>query len=95
MKILHLNLKKEYFNEIKDNKKHFEYRLYNDYWIKRLVNKHYDEVHFKLGYPKNNEGDKIIKCKYFGYEIQEINHTHFSDLFCDKIKVFVIKIIKK
>lgn len=36
-KHLHLNLKGEYFHAIRAGKKVEEYRLYNDYWRKRLV----------------------------------------------------------
>ena len=35
-KHLHLNLKGEYFHAIRAGKKVEEYRLYNDYWRKRL-----------------------------------------------------------
>lgn len=35
-KDLHLNLKGEYFHAIRAGKKVEEYRLYNDYWRKRL-----------------------------------------------------------
>jgi len=93
MKILHLNLKAEYFNAIKDGTKEFEFRLFNDYWNKRLVKRDYDEVHFKLGYPKNDDNDKIIKCKYAGYEIRSIKHTHFCN--DSYTKVFAIKIKKE
>lgn len=87
-KILHLNLKKEYFNDIKDNKKDLEFRLHNDYWKKRLINREYDEVHFKLGYPKSDDKDKIIKRKYIGYQILNINHNHFNNR--ELTKVFAI-----
>lgn len=35
-KHLHLNLKGEYFHAIRAGKKVEEYRLYNEYWRKRL-----------------------------------------------------------
>jgi len=79
MKILILNLKAEYFNEIKEGKKPYEYRLYNEYWKKRLVNREYDEVHFKLGYPRNDESHKIIKKEYLGWELRGIRHNHFNN----------------
>jgi ASC-1-like (ASCH) protein len=87
-KIIIFNLKTEYFNDIKNDKKPLEYRLYNNYWKKRLVGKVYDEVHFKLGYPKNDETKKIIKRKYLGYSIININHKHFNNY--DSTKVFAI-----
>ena len=94
MKILSLHLKAEYFHQIKNGTKLFEYRLYNDYWKKKLENKSYDEVHFKLGYPSHSDLDKIIKCKYNGYEMQNINHSHFCNLFDESVRVFAI-IIKE
>ena len=80
LKILHLNLKGEYFDDIKDGIKPFEFRKRNDYWLKRLVGKDYDEVHLKRGYPKSDDTDKIIKCVYIGFEIQTITHKHFNGL---------------
>ncbi len=88
MKILHINLKAKYFNEIKEGVKPFEFRLRNDYWSKRLINKKYDEVHFKLGYPKSSDTNKIIKVPYLGYEIQTITHEQFG---IEPVEVFAIK----
>ena len=88
MKILHLNLKTEYFNEIKEGTKPFEFRECSDFWNKRLINVDYDEVHFKLGYPKSDDYSKIIKKKYLGYNVRIINHPHFYD--SKPTKVFAI-----
>lgn len=78
MKILHLHLKKEFFNDIKNGNKPFEYRLKNDYWDKRLFYKDYDEIHFHCGYPKKGDTKKTIKRVYIGYRIEEIYHPHFG-----------------
>ncbi|EAQ5647929.1 ASCH domain-containing protein, partial [Salmonella enterica] len=51
-RILHLPVKKIYFDQIKSGEKPDEYRLVTDYWIKRLEGREYDEVHVKCGYPK-------------------------------------------
>jgi len=88
MKILHLNLKAEYFEQIRDGKKLFEFRECNDFWRKRLISKEYDEVHFKLGYPKNDDNLKILKRKYIKYDVRIINHPHFYD--SKPTKVFAI-----
>lgn len=87
-KVLHINLKAQYFYEIKHGLKPFEFRLKNDYWTKRLVNKRYDEIHFKLGYPKANDEDRIIVAPYKGYEIQKIEHKEFGD---KAVEVFAIR----
>ena len=67
-KILHLTLKKRWFDLISTGHKNIEYREIKHYWRKRLqyiikrtypeyyqyMNKEFDEVHFKNGYGKNS-----------------------------------------
>ena len=54
MKILHLTLKKKWFDLIASGKKTMEYREDKPYWQKRLLDgedpKHFDVVRFKNGY---------------------------------------------
>ncbi len=57
-KVLHLTLKKEWFDEILAGTKTLEYREHKQFWISRLMNKdgtfkHYDLIHFKNGYNKD------------------------------------------
>lgn len=52
MKILHLTLKKKWFDMIASGEKTEEYRDIKPYWNSRL-NKDYDAVCFKNGYGKN------------------------------------------
>ncbi len=87
-KILHINLKSKYFYEIRNGIKAFEYRLKNKYWSKRLIDKDYDEVHFKLGYPKADDFDRIIISQYKGFEIQKIKHELFGD---KEVEVYAIR----
>ena len=91
-KILHLNLKGEYFDAIKNGTKLFEFREYNSYWKKRLIGIDYDEVHFKRGYPKSGDLEKIIISNYMGYELRDIRHKHFGNESPSQpqIKVFAI-----
>jgi ASC-1-like (ASCH) protein len=51
--ILHLTLKKKWFDLIASGKKKEEYRDIKPYWQKRL-NKDYDIIHFRNGYNKNS-----------------------------------------
>lgn len=59
-KILHLTLKKKWFDLIKSGQKKSEYREFKKYWMKRFGYPHipkypdYDEVHFRNGYSKNS-----------------------------------------
>lgn len=66
-KILHLTLKKEWFNEIVSGRKKEEYRDKKPYWDSRL-NKDFDEVHFKNGY---NDSVPFMRVEYLGLEIRD------------------------
>ena len=59
MKVLHLTLKKKWFDLIASGKKRREYRECKPYWEKRLLHgpdgepNEYDEIHFRNGYRKD------------------------------------------
>lgn len=76
MKILHLNVKKKYFDQIKAGTKTEEYREYKKYWQKRLFDKEFDYIIFKNGYQKNAP---VIKKKYLETKIALIRHEHFDN----------------
>ena len=88
-RILHLNLKKKHWEEIRAGVKPYEFRLHNDYWKKRLVDREYDEIHIKCGYPKKDDSSKIIVKPYKGYNVGEITHDEFGD---DPVTVFEIDV---
>ncbi len=54
-----LNLKKTYFDQIKSGEKKYEYREIKPYWTKRLGKK-YRYIQIRLGYPKNDDFEKIL-----------------------------------
>ena len=92
MKSLTLNLKREYFEQIKSGIKTEEYRLCTPYWSKRLEGKTFDKIIIKLGYPKNDEIEKIIEFPWKGYKKRKITHKHFGS---NPVKVYAIKLIKE
>lgn len=53
MNILHLTLKKEWFDMIASGEKKEEYREMKPYWNKRLLGKKFDVIQFKNGYSKD------------------------------------------
>ena len=53
MKVLHLTLKKKWFDMILSGEKKAEYREVTEYWRIRLVGKNFDAILFKNGYGKN------------------------------------------
>lgn len=79
MKILHLTLKKEWFDLIKSGQKKFEYRLFKLYWLKRFVEsdvngsraKIFDYIHFKNGYGKNAPS---IYVEWKGLDVSQKNN---------------------
>lgn len=89
MNLLHLNLKGEYFDEIAAGTKPEEYRLYNDYWMKRLIHKEYDGIILKRGYPKRGDSSKQLERIWRGWTIKEIQHEHFGP---KPVKVFAIRV---
>ena len=88
-RILHLNLKGVYWDQIKAGEKSFEYRLTNDFWKKSLVGKVYDEIHIKRGYPKKGDTSRILIKPWIGFEIRELLHEHFGS---ETVQVFAIKV---
>jgi hypothetical protein len=75
---LHLNLKGEYFDQIKAGVKPFEFRLYEK-WAKRLTGKTFARILLKRGYPKAGDAERIIERPWRGYEVQTISHPHFGN----------------
>lgn len=53
-RILHLTLKREWFDKIASGQKVFEYRKATPYWTRRLSGRTFDEVHFRNGYWPDN-----------------------------------------
>jgi hypothetical protein len=48
--ILHLTLEREPFDQIAAGTKTTEWRRNSEYWRSRLLNRTYDEIHFRNGY---------------------------------------------
>lgn len=74
---LHLNLKGEYFDQIKAGTKIFEYRLAAK-WEKRLAGKTFERIFIKRGYPKTGDQERIVERPWRGFERQTIVHPHFG-----------------
>lgn len=85
---LHMNLKGEYFDQIKAGTKLFEYRLAVK-WAKRLEGKTFDRIFIKRGYPKTGDHERIIERPWRGFERWDIVHPHFG---ADPVDVFAIRV---
>lgn len=84
-KILHIHVKKKYWQQAKDKVKNKEYRLIKPYWIKRLK-KDYDLIYYWLGYTS-----KKLIFRYNGYVRTAIKHEEFGD---EPVNVFAIDLTK-
>ena len=91
MKILHLNLKRKWFEDVKNGLKPEEFRLVSDYWKKRLEGKDYDLIYVKLGYPAKDDWSRILIFKWKGYRTIEIAHQEFDG----KAKVYAINLTER
>ena len=89
MKILRLNLKRKWWEQIRDGVKTTELRLANDYWRKRLVGRVYDEIHLCLGYPKKGDDSRVLKRKWRSIAMETVLHEEFGD---EPVEVFVIEV---
>lgn len=77
-RILRLNLKARWWNEIKSGSKTEELRLKTDYWTRRLVGVEYDEVHLLLGYPPKSDASRLIRRKWISVKEVSIQHEEFG-----------------
>lgn len=83
-----VNVKKVYFEQIRDRVKPYEYRLDNPYWQKRLQDKEFDILEVRCGYPKNGDKERIIRRKWMGFVKMTITHEHFGN---EPVKVFAMR----
>ena len=89
MKILHLHVKKKYFDQIKAGDKKEEYRRETRYWRARLIKNvepHLIMVH--CGYPRKGDSSRTLLFRYAGYyHANGFTHEEFGD---KPVNVFVI-----
>ena len=80
MTTLHLPLKREYFEAIRDGTKPEEFRLVTPYWVRRLAGRTYTEIALPLGYPARDDTARRLVRPWRGYTIKTITHPHFGPL---------------
>jgi len=87
MRVLHLTLKKKWFDLIASGEKKEEYREVKQYWIKRLHNKEFDYVQFRNGYSKDSP---IIRVEFICIRL----HKGKKEWGAPPEPVFIIKLGK-
>lgn len=89
MSTLHLALKAEYFDAIRDGTKTEEFRLVTPFWEKRLAGRVYARIVLTKGYPAHSDTDRRLERPWRGLEIKSITHPHFGP---EPVRVFAIKV---
>jgi len=73
MRILHLTLKRKWFDLIAKGIKVEEYRQAKPYWKSRLFERNYDEVHFRNGY---HSGSPFLRVEWLGTYLDRRNSRY-------------------
>lgn len=89
MSTLHLPLKAEYFDAIRDGIKTEEFRLVTPFWEKRLAGRVYERIVLTKGYPARHDSARRLERPWCGLAIKTITHPHFGH---DPVRVFAIKV---
>jgi hypothetical protein len=93
---LHLHVKTCYFNEISAGTKTEEYRLANEYWMKRLMvpmeertdrQRYWDAIVIYNAYKPGPQNQ--IELPWSGWQMRYITHPHFGP---KPVAVFAIKL---
>jgi len=72
MKVLHLTLYKEYFDQIAKGEKKEEYRMMSPHWANRIAGKEFDEIHFTNGYGKDRP---FMRVEFLGFGPPLVDET--------------------
>jgi len=88
-RVLHLSLKREYFDAIKSGEKVFEFRERTEFWRKRLEGKTFDRIELTMGYPAADDTERRISRPWRGMHCEWITHPHFGD---KPVEIYAIKV---
>lgn len=88
-RVLRLNLKRKWWEQIRDGYKTVELRRATDFWRKRLIGQHYDEIHLCLGYPKRGDESRTLRRKWRCVAKETVLHEEFGHI---PVDVFVIDV---
>jgi len=91
IKPLVLPVRKKWFEQIKSGQKAFEYREFNEFWVKRLVAREFSKVVITLGYPKRTDTERRLEFPWRGYDVDRIQSSEFGN---EPIAVFAIRLEK-
>lgn len=90
LKSLSLNVKGQWFEQVKSGEKTEEYREVTPYWTRRLEGKEFKDIKYKYGYPVSTATSRILTLPWRGYRIiKGLIHPHFNNVPTD---VYAIKL---
>lgn len=85
-RILVLNVKRQWFDDIRSGVKKEEYRLVKPFWDSRLA-KDYSQICIRLGYASADDPDRNLYFPWRGVTVRKITHPEFGP---DPVDVYVI-----
>lgn len=91
MVILHVTIKRVYFDLIKAGKKKYEYRLKTNYW-KRRFKKQYTTICFRAGYAADSP---TLFVEFKGIKTRRIKHEFFGRRPVNVFEIALGKILNK
>ncbi len=92
MRVLRLNLKRKWWQQIRDGKKHCEMRRVTPYWKKRIGGKCFDVVELCDGYPKRGDKSRVLSRRWTLTAKETVVHEAFGG---DPVEVYVIGFSKE
>lgn len=97
MKILHLPLKKEWYEMIESRVKTEEYREVKEHWVKRLTHFTYEEYETleeltsQLQFAEENEWTPYEVLRYYGAQLRRFDAVKFSYGYTKRTMTFECK----
>lgn len=89
-RVLHLHLKREYYDAILRGEKTEEYRLAS-IWRSRIEGREFDEIWLYRAYPKRGTGNILMR-RWNGYKLIQRQHPHFGR---DPVEVLAIDVTRE
>lgn len=77
-RVLRLNLRRKWWELIRDGEKSHEFRLFTPYWKARLHGRKYDEVHVCLGYPALGDGSRTLRRMFIDAKLRKVKSEEFG-----------------
>ena len=73
MSDLVLHLKAEYWDQIAQRRKRYEYRAATPYWCRRIMGRRFDRIILYRGYPRRDDASRRLERPWRGYTMDTVD----------------------